>query len=319
LISPQNLPKLRMKAVTASMGLAVVLINWRQEERTLRCVRAVAGWHALKPRVIVVDNESTEATYSALSAAVPDEDLICSTVNNGYAGGNNLGIKRALAAELDFVLLLNTDAEISSAGVSQLLARLDACAQIAIIGPVVNESDDRQTRRHVGGRDIASHSLTRISMSPAHSESLMGYPVQAVDYVPGTVFLARGSVFEEIGFLDEEYFFSGEIADFCKRARDRGHKVCVDLEVEAQHHTNQTQIHRRETLYLYYGLRNRFLYVRKHYPGRKLRYFAYWTMRGALGFARAVLQGEMERARAILLAVVHGYRGRYGNQNAALV
>src|SRR5690349_4744884 len=137
------------------MGLAVILINWRQEERTLRCVRAVAGWRALEPRVIVVDNESTEATCSALSAAVPDENLICSAVNTGYAGGNNLGIKRALAAEPEFVLLLNTDAEISSAGVAQLLAKLDEYTQIAIIGPVVNEADDKQTGRHVGGQDIA--------------------------------------------------------------------------------------------------------------------------------------------------------------------
>lgn len=301
------------------MRLAVILINWRHEERTLRCVRAVAGWHALKPHVIVVDNESTAETCSILSAAVPDDNLICSTVNHGYAGGNNLGIKRALAAELEFVLLLNTDAEISSAGVDQLLAKLDANTQIAIIGPVVNEGDDRQTGRHVGGRDIARHSFTRITMSPADNESIPGYPVHAVDYVSGTVFLARGSVFKEIGLLDEEYFLSGEIADFCKRARDRGYEVCVDLEVEARHHTDETPLHRRETLYHYYGLRNRFLYVRKHYPGRKLRYFAYWTMRGALGFARAVLQGKTAKARAILLAVIHGCRGRYGNQNAAFV
>ena len=103
------------------MGLAVILINWRHEERTLRCARAVAGWHALKPHVIVVDNESTEATHCALSAAVPAENLICSTVNRGYAGGNNLGIERALAEELEYVLLLNTDAEISAGGVGRLV------------------------------------------------------------------------------------------------------------------------------------------------------------------------------------------------------
>ena len=56
-----------MKADTSPMGLAVILINWRHEERTLRCARAVAGWHALKPHVIVVDNELTEATRGVLS------------------------------------------------------------------------------------------------------------------------------------------------------------------------------------------------------------------------------------------------------------
>lgn len=193
------------------MGLAVILINWRHEERTLRCARAVAGWHALKPHVIIVDNESTEATHCALSAAVPAENLICSTVNRGYAGGNNLGIERALAEELEYVLLLNTDAEISADGVGRLLARLDAYTQIAIVGPVVNEADERQTRRLVGGRDIARHSFTRITMSPDDTEILPDYPVHAVEYVSGTVFLARSSVFKEIGLLDEEYFLAAKL------------------------------------------------------------------------------------------------------------
>lgn len=156
-------------------------------------------------------------------------------------------------------------------------------------------------------------------MSLDDTKILRDHPIHAVDYVSGTVFLARSSIFKKIGLLDEEYFFSGEIADFCKRVREKGHKVCVDLEVEALHHTDQMPIHRRETLYVYYGLRNRFLYVRKYYARRKLRYFAYWTMKGTLGFARAVLQWKIAKARAILLAVVHGCRGRYGNQNAAFV
>jgi hypothetical protein len=42
-------------------------------------------------------------------------------------------------------------------------------------------------------------------------------------------------------------------------------------------------------------------------------------MRGTLGFARALLQWKIAKARAILLAVIHGCRGRYGNQNAAFV
>ena len=83
-----------------------------------------------------------------------------------------------------------------------------------------------------------------------------------------------GSVFEQIGLLDEEFFFSGEIADFCKRARNGGHRVCVDLEVEARHDASDTPQTRRETLYVYYSLRNRFLYAKKHYPLEKAKYLA---------------------------------------------
>jgi GT2 family glycosyltransferase len=301
------------------LDLAVILLNWRHEEQTLRCARAVTAWQALKPHLIVVDNESTEATSSVLSAALPANSLICSTVNLGYGGGNNLGIRRALAAEIKYVLLLNTDAEIGPENVSHLLERLETHPQISIVGPVVQEGQDPRARRLVGGRDIAHHSSTRIAVPRGDVKSLPDYPIHEVDYVSGTVFLARASVLKEIGLLDEEFFFSGEIADFCKRARNRGHKIYVDLEVEAQHHIDQTSMHLRETLYLYYGLRNRFLYVKKHYARQKIKYFSYWTMAGAVMLARALGHGKMAKARAVILALMHAHGGHYGNQNGSFI
>lgn len=296
------------------MSLAVILLNWRREQQTLRCVRTVESWQALKPHLIVVDNESTAETSRALLPALSADNLILSSVNLGYGGGNNLGIKQALAAGLEHVLLLNTDAEISPADVSRLLERLDAHPQISILGPVIRE-DDGSARRLVGGRNIARHSSTRIAVEAGEVRNLPGYPIHDVEYVSGTVFLARSSVFEDIGLLDEKYFFSGEIADFCKRAKDNGYNVGVDLEVEARHDTDLTSAHLRETLYAYYGLRNRFLYVRKHHARDKSKYFSYWTIIGAFGFARALLLGKMAKARAIALALLHGYSGQYGDRN----
>jgi GT2 family glycosyltransferase len=301
------------------MDLAVVLLNWRDEQRTLRCAQAVMSWQVLKPHLLVVDNESTEMTRNALAHVVPADDLICSAVNLGYGGGNNLGIKRALTTEAKYILLLNTDAEISANSISQLIEKLNEQPQISILGPVIQEQDDEGTRHLAGGRDISRHRFTRIVLPPDDPKRLADCAIHEVDYVPGTVFLTRGSLWEEIGLLDEEYFFSGEIADLCKRARDNGHKICVDLEIEAQHDTRQTPTPIRERVYSYYGLRNRFLYVKKHHSDRMLRLFAFWTIVGAAGLARGLLHGKTTRARAIVLALIHAYGGRYGNQNAKLL
>jgi GT2 family glycosyltransferase len=297
--------------------LAIVLLNWRQEQQTLACVRAVLAGSTVPASVIVVDNESTNASYRALSTAIPANNLIASRENRGYAGGNNLGIRRALELGAEYVLLLNTDAEITPTGLSRLLDRLDAHPQISILGPAIIEGNGHTTKYLVGGRDIARHLVTRIAMPADGVTRLPGYPVREVDYVPGTVFLARTSVLRKIGLLDETYFFSGEIADLCKRARDSEHKVCVDLEVEGRHDLGRTPMHLRETLYVYYSLRNRFLYVKKHHARVRRRYFAYWTIVGLVALVRALWQGKSRRARAVVLALWHAYGGHYGNQNAS--
>lgn len=271
------------------------------------------------PELIVVDNESTEATRKILTRELDPSEMICSQNNVGYGGGNNLGIRRALDGEAKYILLLNTDAEISEAGVIRLLNRLEADPTLSILGPIIREWQNGILQHLVGGRDISLGLSTRISGDPDTLASVPGYPLHEVDYVSGTVFLARRTVFEQVGLLDEQFFVSGEIADFCKRARGMRHKLCVDLEVSAYHDTSQTSRDLRETLYTYYNLRNRFLYIRKHYPEKKIWYFTFWATICFLEFAKALRWRKPARARAIFLALAHACTKRYGNRNATFM
>ena len=297
-------------------SLAVILVNWRNEDRTIPCVAGVKRWTSLKPRVIVVDNQSTSESHRALSRVVAPEELICSEVNLGYGGGNNLGIARALSEGQEFILLLNSDAEILEAGVSALLRRLTDNEDVAILGPVLREGQGADAVRYIGGRDIARAAATKVVAGRDALSVVPDFPLHEVDYVSGTVFLARRGVFEQAGLLDEQFFFSGEIADLCKRARDSGHRACVDLEVEASRDPGGTPAQLRDTLYTYYSLRNRFHYARKHYPTEKVRYGLVWTKIGVAAFVRALQQRKPAKARAIALALAHAHLNRLGNQNA---
>ena len=308
--------QLRSPLTRRSHELAVILVNWRNEQQTLRCARAVFSWQTLKPSLIVVANESNEASKRILTEVLRPDQLICSPVNLGYGGGNNLGVRRALSGNQEFVLLLNSDAEISEAAVVRLLERLQANPEISILGPVIHEGGNGGGQCLIGGRDIALSPATRIAWDPNDLKSVPGYPLHEVDYVSGTIFLARRELFEQIGLLDERFFFSGEIADLCKRAKDRGHRICVDLSVEAGHDTRESVGPLRETLYTYYSLRNRFLYVRKHYPTEKFKYFTYWGSRGVVQLARTLRAPKPAKARAVLLALLHGGINEFGNQNA---
>jgi GT2 family glycosyltransferase len=301
------------------MNVAVVLVNWRNEKETIGCARAVKGWQTLAPQLSVIDNESTQTSRKVLAGELTADELIPSSENLGYGGGNNVGIKRALAAGAKYILLLNTDAEISGSAVRRMIKRLVANPGISILGPVIHEGRGGQTERLIGGRDIARYPFSRIVARSRDLRTIPGYPLHQVDYVSGTALLARSEAFEEIGMLDEQYFFSGEIADFCKRAKDKGHAICVDLEVDARHNIEETTSRLRQALHAYYDLRNRMLYVRKHHASQRLRYFSWWAMVGGCQIAKALLRGNLQKVRALLLALADGYVGRYGNQNARVV
>jgi GT2 family glycosyltransferase len=301
------------------MSLAIILLNWRNAQETLRCVHSISAWAELRPQFYVVDNESTPATSATLGSALSPDSLICSPLNLGYAGGNNLGIRRALEHECEYILLLNSDAEIAEAAVQRLLATLKGNPQIAILGPLIKETCDGRALLLAGGRDIARYRFTRNAVQPQELGSLPDFPLHEVDYVSGTVFMTRATLFKEVGLLDEEYFFSGEIADFCKRARDKGHRIYVDLQAEARHDPGQASPELRQTLYTYYSWRNRFLYVRKRCAQEKMKFISRWTTLGVLAIGRALCRGEMAKARAIALALRHAHAGRYGNQNASFL
>jgi len=300
-------------------SLAVVILNWRKEELTLSLVSQLKTWLVLKPTIVVVDNESKQKSEKALAKSLDPSELISSRTNLGYAGGNNLGIERALQGSAAFVLLLNNDAIVTESSICELLNRFEQNPDVAILGPVLKESHSGIDRFQIGGKDLLRNSLTRHIVAPDDFPSLPGYPLIDVEYVPGAVFLARRSVFEKIGLLDERFFFSGEVADLCKRTLEGGDRVCIDLEVGALHITDNTLSSRRDTLYVYYSLRNRLLYAKKHYSSQPIKNFVLWLKLCCFELGKALARARIRKAHAILLAIVHGCVNRYGNQNDAFL
>ena len=204
------------------------------------------------------------------------------------------------------ILLLNNDAHITEADVSRLQFSLYARPDIAAIGPRIRTGTDIRA----GGYDIGHHIDTHIRWSQG-----MGVDgVKAVEYVPGTVFLIRSTALGKVGLLDEQYFFSGCIADLCRRIYNAGMVCAVDLGTEAIHDVGGPSSV-RDVLHAYYTLRNRFLYVNKHCKGQRLSLYGKWIGYCLADMAFSMARGRREHSRAVMLALFDGMTGRYGNRN----
>src|SRR5579862_3495421 len=102
------------------MKLVAVVLNWNGGEDTPRALASLAGIEA-----ICVDNGSGDGSDSEVERRFPEVELIRTGANLGFAGGNNVGIRRAFERGADWVLLLNQDA-VAEPGLAEALERAAA-------------------------------------------------------------------------------------------------------------------------------------------------------------------------------------------------
>ena len=294
--------------------LIVVLINWFHAERTVSCIRRFGNWRTLRPGLIVVCNGDTvEGRAKLREACGKDVMLIEMPENTGFSGANNTGIRRALELGAKRISLFNTDAEIAEPNFARLLEAFDNVDGLAAVGPLIVEQRDGGEVVFAGGRDISRWRQTRI---PFHRDAVeaAGTRYRQPDYVMGTAMVSDRTAWEQAGLLDERYFFSGEVADWCERVRALGFQLAVDTTARALHHSNLAGSTAREGDYLYYSLRNRFLFAARHRSGQRFRFVMRWTAIGLGEAAKAMVRGKWVRAGACLSALRDGLAGRFGRR-----
>ncbi|NND32188.1 MAG: glycosyltransferase family 2 protein [Saprospiraceae bacterium] len=280
-------------------NVAIIVLNWNDSNGTIKTIEALTSVILPGDHIIIIDNASTPELNIKSS---PELTLIRSVHNLGFAGGNNLGIELAVERQFPYIMLLNADAHLTIDTLSSLRNYLNKHPDMALVGPVLHEGQNKS----YGGMDIGKHLNTRITdLRFAH----------LLQYIPGTAILVRAKVFEKIGVLDEDYFFSGEIADFCMRAGKAGLKIGIDKQSVTEHRIDQRPGNLRNTLYTYYNFRNRFLFIRKHHHTVRMRYFLKWLYLGIVQYLGSIKNGDSEKARAIRLAIRDGIFGKFGNQN----
>jgi GT2 family glycosyltransferase len=205
----------------AATRVAVVLVNWNGAADTLATLAALDRVRGVVLWPIVVDNGSTDDSVERLRRERPGLDLRSTGANLGFAGGNLLGFRSALAdATVTHVLALNTDVDVDPDFLAPLLA---ACADpaVAAAGPKIYYFEPRDLLWAAGGRLRWRETVTeefgqRRPDGPEFSRA------RDVTYLTTCCLLIPRRALERVGLLDPVYFINVEDADWCRRALDAG-------------------------------------------------------------------------------------------------
>ena len=208
-------------------SLTVVVLSWnglsltRDTLRSLEACQVPGDWRL---RVLVVDNASSDGSPQMVRDEFPGVELLALPENRRFAGGNNEGLRRALDAGADAVMLLNNDVVADPKMIAKLLAALDEQPDAGAAAPLIYFAPPSDRIWYGGGRcrPWLAHSSHRGLRERDRGQYRS---IEDTGYLTGCCLLARAEAWRKVGLLDERYFIYAEDADWSLRARAAGFRL----------------------------------------------------------------------------------------------
>lgn len=238
-----------------------IILNYNNYTDTCLCVESIFK-NKKSYKIIIVDNNSTDESQMLLKEKYPQcIHLFCKS-NDGYAAGNNAGIKYALRHGAEYVCIMNNDVVIPENFVENALNAMTNRKDCGILSPIICEYDNRDYVQSAG----AMISLYK-GMGPLlhYHESVDNVNVSTdnPDYLGGACLIVRKEIFNRNGLLPEFYFLFYEETDWFFKARRRGIKFSCDASIRC-YHKGSASVNEVQGLKGYYMTRNQVVFERRN-------------------------------------------------------
>jgi len=252
--------------MSSQPSVAIVSVNFNQTPLTAEMLASLqkAGLHEWC-EIYVVDNASDEDGSSTLQTQFPWIQTIRSEKNLGFAGGNNLAIRRTTA---DYVFLLNNDALIDAGVLEGLLSRFRQNPSLGAISPVIYDYPQRDatpTIQYAGATAVSTFTGRNTTLLRGVSAQKADPGLQAVAYAHGAAMLVSRQAMRAAGLLEESFFLYYEELDWCDRIRAAGYDIALDGD-QAVWHRESVSTGVDSAFKTYWINRARILYMRRNKP-----------------------------------------------------
>ena len=300
-----------MSAGSSEPLVYVLVLNWNRWRETAACVRSVLASTYRPFELLVIDNGSREAVPRSFP---PVTDLLQLPENLGYAGGNNIGIRRALERGAHYVWILNNDAEAEPDALGALVSAAEADASWGALTSLILRPDGREDEGLVGALPggkrwdpVGRPHAVPPRAAPADAR------VEEVALLRGPSLLLRADALRTVGLFDESYFHYLEEMDLMERLVRAAWRLGLVRASRVTHEKGATLAYDTPQS-LYYLHRNHFRFEQKLFGAHPVRVVLRHPIRRlrALLALRATLRGDIRPLVAQARAFGDAVRGRTG-------
>ena len=285
--------------------ISVVILNWNGVGMLQKFLPGVVEHSQGEGvEVCVADNASTDASREVLRKEFPEVRLIELAENYGFAEGYNRALQQV---EAEYVVLLNSDVEVTPHWLEPLCAYMDAHPEVAACQPKIRSERNKEYFEYAGASggylDKYGYPFCRGRIFDVVEKDWGQYDsVVPVFWATGAALFIRLEDYRKAGGLDGRFFAHMEEIDLCWRLGSRGRGlVCVPQSVV--YHVGAATLKKESPRKTFLNFRNNLLMLYKNLPEKELNRVLW--MRGLLDTVAMVvffLKGEKENAKAVVQA-----------------
>lgn len=242
--------------------------------------------------VLIVDNGSTDGSQEFVRTHYPEAQVIELGRNYGFTGACNRGWE---ASQGEFVILLNNDTEADPNWLAEVIDAFRRHPQAGIVASKMLLFDERD-RFHTAG-DFYQLDGIPGNRGVWQKDTGQYNKEERVFSACGGSAAYRRTMLAEIGFLDDDFFFSCEDVDMGWRANLAGWQTIYVPTAVVYHKLKATG---GSVVGSYYDGRNFLYLIWKDYPGDLLRQNWWIILKAQLritGDALRAWRGQAARAR----------------------
>lgn len=305
--------------MSKEIDLSIIFVGFNTAKYVKNCLEQVIGaTKNINCEIFFIDNVSPTNDWEIVKKYFPKVNVIRSSTNKGFTGGNNIGMKLAKGR---YILLLNLDIEITDGDVfSHMIEWMDKNKNVGISSCAFLNPD-----KTIQGNGGYFPTLSRVIFwmtflddipfidklikpyHPMHDWSFYRgssfYKTQhKQDWVTGAFFLIRKDVIDDVGYLDEDYFSYLEETDYCYRAIKAGWEVFYVPRWSIVHYG---QVSAGSEFALLSEFKNLKLFYKKHMENWKIPLLIMFLKLGAL--LRIIVFGIL-KGQSVAKSYVKAYK-----------
>jgi GT2 family glycosyltransferase/cephalosporin hydroxylase len=255
--------------------ISTIIVNRNTRELLTNCLESLAtGFAEISYEVWVVDNASEDGSADMVAQDYPDVHLLRNDDNLGFSKANNQVLKKI---NTPFALLLNSDTILTKECISHLYNFLTDHPEAAIVGPkLISQHGKLQPSTYplpqLWKDLLIDLKFYKFLPQKIKSKLFIGSfwkhnETRAVGRITGACILVRMDDVRSVNFLDENFFFYGEVHDFCWSLWEKDRQVWFNPESVVVHLGGETS----KKMWNYKEQRRRMWrenekFLRKHQP-----------------------------------------------------